>query len=244
MTNVFERFKDKDGELKGDVQGLLSLYEAPFLGFEGENLLDEARAFSITHLKNNLNIIVAEQVSHALELPYHRRLYRLEARWYLDKYEPTEPHHQLLATRAACSVGFQHGTRKSSENCQVRWWNEMGLTSKLEFVRDRLMEVYFWVLGMAPDPQFSECRKVVTKMFGLVTIIDDLYDVYGTLDEIQLFTDAIESGLSAKHSSKKQNVSTWNNYHLSIKNALQAELERGETTNSITSHMHEKGMHF
>ncbi|KAG4984769.1 hypothetical protein JHK87_029518 [Glycine soja] len=176
-ADVFERFKDKDGELKGDVQGLLSLYEAPFLGFEGENLLDEARAFSITHLKNNLNIKVAEQVSHALELPYHRRLYRLEARWYLDKYEPTEPHHQLLATRAACSVGFQHGTRKSSENCQ-----------------DRLMEVYFWVLGMAPDPQFSECRKVVTKMFGLVTIIDDLYDVYGTLDEIQLFTDAIERG--------------------------------------------------
>ncbi|KAH1140743.1 hypothetical protein GYH30_029553 [Glycine max] len=198
-ADVFERFKDKDGELKGDVQGLLSLYEAPFLGFEGENLLDEARAFSITHLKNNLNIKVAEQVSHALELPYHRRLYRLEARWYLDKYEPTEPHHQLLATRAACSVGFQH----------VRWWNEMGLTSKLEFVRDRLMEVYFWVLGMAPDPQFSECRKVVTKMFGLVTIIDDLYDVYGTLDEIQLFTDAIESGLScAKHSSKKQNGQT------------------------------------
>ena len=41
-ADVFERSKDKDGELKGDVQGLLSLYEAPFLGFEGENLLDEA----------------------------------------------------------------------------------------------------------------------------------------------------------------------------------------------------------
>ena len=41
-ADVFERSKDKDGELKGDVQGFLGLYEASFLGFEGENLLDEA----------------------------------------------------------------------------------------------------------------------------------------------------------------------------------------------------------
>lgn len=62
--------------------------------------MDEARAFSTTHLKNNLkqgiNTKEAEQVNHALELPYHRRLQRLEARWYLEKYEPKEPHHQLL----------------------------------------------------------------------------------------------------------------------------------------------------
>lgn len=68
----------------------------------------------------------------------------------------------------------------------------MGLTKKLDFVRDRLMEVYFWALGMAPHPHQSECRKAVTKMFGLVTIIDDVYDVYGTLEELQLFTDAVE----------------------------------------------------
>ncbi|RDX60155.1 Isoprene synthase, chloroplastic, partial [Mucuna pruriens] len=74
------------------------------------------------------------------------------------------------------------------ENDILRWWSEMGLA----FVLDRLMKVYFWALGMAPDPQFIECRKLVTKMFGLVTIIDNVYDVYGTLEELQLFTDAVE----------------------------------------------------
>lgn len=100
---MFERFKDKGGfniEHKDDVQGLLSLYEASYLGFEGENLLDEARLFSTTQLKQILeegvNTKVAEQVKHALELPYHRRLHRLEARWYLDRYEAKEPHHRLL----------------------------------------------------------------------------------------------------------------------------------------------------
>ncbi|TKY50540.1 Isoprene synthase [Spatholobus suberectus] len=198
--DVFKRFKDKEGgfsaQLKGDVQGLLSLYEASYLGFEGENLVDEARAFSIAHLKNNLkegiNTKVAEQVSHALELSYHRRLHRLEARWFLDKYEPTEPHHQLLLELAKLDFNMVQSLHQKELRELSRWWREMGLASKLDFVRDRLMEVYFWALGMAPDPQFSECRKAVTKMFGLVTIIDDVYDVYGTLDELQLFTDAVE----------------------------------------------------
>ncbi|RDX83854.1 Isoprene synthase, chloroplastic, partial [Mucuna pruriens] len=198
--DVFKRFKDKEGgfcaELKDDVQGLLSLYEASYLGFEGESLLDEARAFSITHLKNNLNkginTKVAQQVSHALELPYHRRLHRLEARWLLDKYEPKEPHHHLLHELAKLDFNLVQSLYQKELRELSLWWREIGLTSKLDFVRDRLMEVYFWALGMAPDPQFSECRKVVTKMFGLVTIIDDVYDVYGTLDELQLFTDAVE----------------------------------------------------
>lgn len=45
---------------------------------------------------------------------------------------------------------------------------------------------------MAPEPQHSKCRKGVTKGFAMLTIIDDIYDVYGTLDELELFTDAIE----------------------------------------------------
>ncbi|KAG5133684.1 hypothetical protein JHK82_024872 [Glycine max] len=198
--DVFKRFKDKEGgfinELKGDMQGLLSLYEASYLGFEGETLLDEARAYSITHLKNNLkvgvNTEVKEQVSHALELPYHRGLNRLEARWFLEKYEPNESHHHVLLELAKIDFNLVQVMYQKELRELSRWWSEMGLTSKLKFVRDRLMEVYFWVLGMAPRPQFSECRKAVTKTFALIGIIDDVYDVYGTLDELQLFTDAIE----------------------------------------------------
>lgn len=54
------------------------------------------------------------------------------------------------------------------------------------------MECYFWAVGMAPEPQFRNCRKVVTKMFAFVTTIDDIYDVYCTLDELELFTEAVE----------------------------------------------------
>ncbi|KAJ1382418.1 Terpenoid cyclases/protein prenyltransferase alpha-alpha toroid [Sesbania bispinosa] len=180
---------------EGDVQGLLSLYEASYLSFEGENLLDEAREFSITRLKNlkeGVNTKVAEQISHALELPYHRRLHRLEARWFIDKYEEKKPHNGLLLELAKLDFNRVQSLQQKELRELSRWWKEIGLASKLDFVRDRLMEVNFWALGMAPDPQLSDCRKAVTKMFGLVTIIDDVYDVYGTLDELQLFTDAVE----------------------------------------------------
>ncbi|MCI18378.1 tricyclene synthase EBOS chloroplastic-like, partial [Trifolium medium] len=75
-----------------------------------------------------------------------------------------------------------------------RWWKEMGLAPRLSFSRDRLIECYFWAVGMAPfEPQFSNLRMGLTKVGSLITLIDDIYDVYGTLDELQLFTTAVES---------------------------------------------------
>nr|KYP44299.1 hypothetical protein KK1_034212 [Cajanus cajan] len=73
-----------------------------------------------------------------------------------------------------------------------RWWRDIGLASKLNFVRDRLMESFFWAMGILPEPQFANCRKKLTEIAKLVTVLDDIYDVYGTLDELELFTDAVE----------------------------------------------------
>ena len=67
----------------------------------------------------------------------------------------------------------------------------MGLASKLHFARDRLMECFFWTVGMAFEPEFSNCRKGLTKVTSFITTIDDVYDVYGSVDELELFTDAV-----------------------------------------------------
>lgn len=54
------------------------------------------------------------------------------------------------------------------------------------------MECFFWAVGMVPEPQDSNCRKGLTKVTAFITTIDDIYDVYGTLDELELFTHAVE----------------------------------------------------
>lgn len=72
-----------------DVKGLLSLYEASYLAFEGEKLLDKAKTFSRTHLtqlKRDIHPTISDLVTHALDLPLHHRMQRLEARWYIDVY--------------------------------------------------------------------------------------------------------------------------------------------------------------
>ena len=74
----------------------------------------------------------------------------------------------------------------------LRWWLDIGLSRKLKFYRDRLVQLYIWSLAIIPEPQFAICQKELTKVGQLLTILDDVYDIYGTLDELELFTDAME----------------------------------------------------
>lgn len=66
------------------------------------------------------------------------------------------------------------------------------MANKLSFSRDRVMECFFWAMGMVFEPQYSYLRKGLTKLCAFITVIDDVYDVYGTLDELELFTYAVE----------------------------------------------------
>lgn len=68
----------------------------------------------------------------------------------------------------------------------------MGLVDKLDFARDRPMECFLWTVGIFPDPRHSSCRIELTKAIAILLVIDDIYDSYGSLDELALFTDAVK----------------------------------------------------
>lgn len=74
----------------------------------------------------------------------------------------------------------------------IRWWKNLDFVSKLPFARDRLVELYFWILGVYFEPQYSLARRRVTKVIAMTSVLDDIYDIYGTPEELKLLTDAME----------------------------------------------------
>lgn len=68
----------------------------------------------------------------------------------------------------------------------------MDFARKLPFARDRMVECYFWIIGVYFEPQYCLARKILTKIVAMASTIDDIYDVYGTPEELELFTKAIE----------------------------------------------------
>jgi hypothetical protein len=52
-----------------------------------------------------------------------------------------------------------------------------------------MVESCFWALAVYFD---STIRKIMMKIIITMTVVDDTYDAYGTIDELELFTKAIE----------------------------------------------------
>ena len=54
------------------------------------------------------------------------------------------------------------------------------------------MEGYFFALGIFFEPQLSTARLIMTKIIAIGSVLDDIYDVYGTFEELKLLTLAFE----------------------------------------------------
>jgi (-)-germacrene D synthase len=59
-----------------------------------------------------------------------------------------------------------------------------------------MIESCIWALAVYFEPQYSAGRIIFAKLIMLITVIDDVYDAYGTIDELELFTKAIERSIS------------------------------------------------
>ncbi|KAJ7981634.1 (-)-germacrene D synthase [Quillaja saponaria] len=197
--DVFNKFVDKEGNFKNslttDLQGMLSLYEASHMRIHGEHLLDEALAFTFTHLMSmvtQLNSHLAAQVSHALKQPIQKGLPRLEARKYFSIYKQHDSHNEVLLSFAKLDFNLLQKQHQKELGEIARWWKDLDFSNKLPFARDRMVECYFWILGVHSEPEYYMGRRILTKVIAMTSTMDDIYDVYGTLEELELFTEAIE----------------------------------------------------
>ncbi|XP_023905162.2 sesquiterpene synthase 2 [Quercus suber] len=197
--DVFNKFKDEDGQFKesltSNVEGMLAFYEATHLRVHGEDILDAALEFTTTHLKSIASLIgnpLAAQITRALKQPLHKGIPRLEARRYISVYEQDASHNKVLLKLSILDFNLVQSLHKEELSDITRWWKDLDFATKLPFARDRVVECYFWIVAVYFEPQYSLARKILTKVISMTSILDDIYDVYGTLEELEPFTEAIE----------------------------------------------------
>ncbi|KAH9792996.1 tricyclene synthase [Citrus sinensis] len=202
-TDVFDKFKKVDGRfdesLEADITGLLSLFEASFLGsVEEEDVLEEAKSFSTKHLNDYLlgkleTNILTEKLQQSLHIPLYWRMQRNEAQNFINLYPTDVPKNLVvLLELAKLDYNLVQSIHQKELKELARWWRELGFHETLTFSRDRLMENYLWAMGIVFEPQFTKCRIELTKFVCILTAIDDMYDIYGSLEELELFTDAVK----------------------------------------------------
>ncbi|KAL6840804.1 hypothetical protein ACP4OV_029330 [Aristida adscensionis] len=194
-SDVFAKFKDKEGNFShADIRSLLSLYNAACLRTHGEALLDEAIRFTKSCLQGqlkNLESPLVEEVSSALDTPLFRRVGILETRKYIPIYEMEATRNDIILEFAKVNFNLLQLLYCEELKEVTLWWKELHAKSRLGFVRDRIVETYFWMSGAFYEPPYSRCRILVTKVTFILTIIDDIFDTYGTTEESMQLAEAI-----------------------------------------------------
>ncbi|PVH65530.1 hypothetical protein PAHAL_1G016900 [Panicum hallii] len=196
--DVLRRFTDDTGEFKlalsKDIRGLLSLHDMSHLDMGGEASLHKAKEFSSKHLASAIRYLepgLARYVRQSLDHPYHLSLMQYKARHHLSYL-------QSLPTRDTAMEGlavaeFQLSKQLHQEEIQEvkRWWTDLGLSDEIPVVRDQVLKWYMWAMTSLQGSSFSRYRIEITKIIALVYVVDDIFDLVGTPEELSLFTQAI-----------------------------------------------------
>ncbi|KAF3437670.1 hypothetical protein FNV43_RR20426 [Rhamnella rubrinervis] len=198
-SDVFNKFKDDKGNFKDslitDVRGMLELNEAAQLSVRGEEVLDEALDLTTTQLKAIAPSIkqypLAAQVSRALKQKLRNGIPRLEAKHFMPIYQGMASHNKALLKLAKIDFNLLQSLHRKEISMLSRWWKDLGLAENVPFARDRHVESYCWALTVYFEPKYSFARCLMAKLINLYTVHDDLYDAFGTIEELTLFTDAI-----------------------------------------------------
>ncbi|CAL1403874.1 unnamed protein product [Linum trigynum] len=212
-SDVFDKFK-RGGEFKkelvNDGEGMLNLYEAAYLRTRGESILDEAIEFTKTHLISAMvsaaaelgSPVFAELVARALKRPLRKVVESCEHLSFISVYEKFEGHDPKLVKLAKLNFNVLQNMYQTELRILTEWWMDLDTPNKLSYARDKLVESYFWAIGPMWEPKYSLARQFFTKTTQIGTLLDDTYDVHGTIDDLELFTNAIVRWDTSKKDKK------------------------------------------
>lgn len=182
-------------ELRKDTQGLVSLFEASQMSTQGECILDEANEFSKRILSAFLEELdespTSLLVQNALKHPLQKTAPRFTAQNLLSTLSTANGWRNELQELAKMDFNKARIIYHNEILHISNWWEKVGLAKELKFARDQPLKWHMWSLAALPDRSLSEQRIEITKPISFIYIIDDIFDVYGTPQDLSLFTEAV-----------------------------------------------------
>uniref|UniRef100_A0A1W7HBY7 Putative gamma-cadinene synthase n=1 Tax=Scoparia dulcis TaxID=107240 RepID=A0A1W7HBY7_SCODU len=197
---IFDKFKNKENKfietIADDVDGLLSLFEAACMRCSEEVILEDAMDFTTRCLKSlipQLESPLREKAVRAIEqYSLHRGVPIVEARLYISIYEKEDHANMLLLSLAKLDFSLLQNAYRNELRDLLGWWRNLDTRSKLPYIRDRIVECYFWAVALHFEPRYAFARNAVTKALAVIAMINDTYDSYATLEEIEIFTKIVQ----------------------------------------------------
>ncbi|KAM7263753.1 hypothetical protein ACFE04_001436 [Oxalis oulophora] len=182
----------------GDLKGIVELFEASELNSGSENVLDKAKSLATETLQQVLHFgdindnVDTKKVDHVLALSSHKRVNWFDVKWHMKLYEEDKKVNLTLLRLAKLNFNIAQASHQDDLKDISRWWKKLGLIENMDFTRDRLVESFMCSLGLASGSHSKSFRKWIAKVVLFILVIDDVYDLYGSLQELQCFTNAVE----------------------------------------------------
>ncbi|TVU33614.1 hypothetical protein EJB05_25439 [Eragrostis curvula] len=196
--DILRKFTDGTGEfslaLTKDIRGLLSLHDMSHLNI-GEEALYKAKEFSSKHLTSAIGYLepsLARYVRQSLDHPYHLSLKQYKARHHLS-YLQSLPNRNIAMEELAIAEFQLNKLLHQNEMQEInRWWVNLGLAQEIPVGRDQVLKWYMWSMTVLQGSSYSRYRVEITKIISFVYVVDDIFDLVGTPEELSRFTDAIK----------------------------------------------------
>ncbi|KAI5070149.1 hypothetical protein GOP47_0014492 [Adiantum capillus-veneris] len=218
--DVFNQFKNEEefycfeGQTSQAVTGMHNLHRASQVMFPNETILEEVYKFTHSflvekqkedkiHDKWVISKGVKGEVAYLLNHPWCQSLQRIETRDFIEHYGVDDawiakslykmPHinNEVYLKLAKLDYNFCQFLHQK-DLAQVLMWNEECKFNELKFARQKPIECFFSVAATLFEPEYCYARIVWAKCSVLVTLIDDFYDVQGSLCDLEKFLHAIE----------------------------------------------------
>ncbi|CAI8596204.1 unnamed protein product [Vicia faba] len=188
----------RDNSFARDAEDIIELLEATHLSLDGEKVLDDAKKFAINWLKDSVNNKeripknVIERMTHALELPSHLRVPWFDVKWHVKQYQIKKHMDPIILELSKLNFNITQAKLQKEVKDLSRWWEKLGLKKVMGFARNRLVECFMCAAGVASEAKYRSLRKWLTKVIIFVIMIDDVYDIHASFEQLMPFTTAFQ----------------------------------------------------